>query len=153
MTASVGARLAETVAPGRPTPCAPLHRLAKLNGSRDSSKLCSDRPQNQVMYVPKSAGKRKHFASIWPIVQEHFLGMEHFKTEKSFWDSIKVLGEQTRGVRYHRNPSRQNSAVERDPSKGSTARPAYYLDACMLDAYGSAADEMVIRRRLKDNQV
>ena len=29
----------------------------------------------------------------------------------------------------------------------------YYLNACMLDAYGSKADELVVRRRLEDHKV
>ena len=108
------------------------------------------KPQNQILYVPKSSGSRAHFASLYPLVKQHFVGVEC--SEKDFWGKVQVLGALGRGKRWYRNPSRTNSLVESDPAKVGD-RPMYYLNACMLDAYGSKADELVVRRRLEDHKV
>ena len=56
------------------------------------------KPQNQILYVPKSSGSRAHFASLYPLVKQHFVGVEC--SEKDFWGKVQVLGALGRGKRW-----------------------------------------------------
>jgi hypothetical protein len=115
---------------------------------------------NRIDYIPKSSPACTHFASLFPVVHEHFRINDGWSelTETSFWRMITIIGKAARGTRYHMNPSVQGSVPMKDPSPemlqiGKGIRPYYYLDASPLNPYANASDEVVIRARLHEDLV